>query len=167
MNKQKEAVTAARQQLHQYYESHKGDAAYEPEWIHPFFEVSTMPDDAIIRAANSLKVADGTICEAFPGLVGSPLRIIHDGWKVGTTSWVFFGRRTPAYRRAIGSWVVLGRTYEGETIYMAYNRKRRMRCSALSNDEIGPCRSSQEIEALIGVINDNVVGSTTVGTTKP
>lgn len=92
-----------------YESSKRGDDA-EPKWtLNPFdmaydfvngglksikenwsFDGS---DEEICKSVldylSPLFIADGTVYESFP----FPPRIIHDGFKVGTVSWVFMGRK--------------------------------------------------------------------------
>ena len=44
---------------------------------------------SVIEHLSPLLLEDGTVTESFP----FPARIIHDGFKFGTTSWVFMGRK--------------------------------------------------------------------------
>lgn len=91
------------------YEASKRNDQAEPKWIlNPYsmaYEYKQSGLDALreyygdeksdtlieyaISDLNGLLIKDGTVYESFP----FPPRIIHDGFKVGTTSWVFMGRR--------------------------------------------------------------------------
>src|SRR5687768_579777 len=96
-------------------------AEFEPNWIHASYEllrdyvegkVRDREDKNMVkRILGSLTLPDGHEVYAFPGIPGSPVRIIHDGWKIGTPTWVFMGRTLPgSVVKDLGSgWVLVGR----------------------------------------------------------
>jgi hypothetical protein len=79
----------SRDQLIAFYNSTRRDDRYEPEWIlPPFDEVfsgGSLPDDPhLLVEENDIRLFENPMFGA---------RILHGGFKVGTTSWVFMGRR--------------------------------------------------------------------------
>jgi hypothetical protein len=148
--------------LVKFYEAHKGDEKYEPNWIHPAFEVGyKIVDDPYYVDSDkgfildgcyeSITLPDGYVCEAFPGLTDSPKRIMEDGFKVGTTSWIFMGRKNPAYQAVYRDWVILGRKWakDGAITYMAYHPDKPMGLSAMTGEDIGPTFDLAQIKAAI------------------
>jgi len=145
----------------------------EPDWIHGGYEfvhkfVSKKLDAyglelvAQIIASHSLK--DGQTVPAFPGQPKSPMRIIHDGWKAGTPTWIFMGRAlTPkSVVHLGGGWVAVQRTIPDDfykdmdqqaapaTLWMAYKRDRQMGVTALTSNVIGPAISFNQLwEAVV------------------
>ena len=144
----------------------------EPNWVHfgyalihkfIFSRVGEKLDadelelvDQII-ASHSLK--DGHTVPAFPGQPKSPMRIIHDGWKAGTPTWIFMGRAfTP--KSAIhlgGGWVAVQRTIPDEfykdmdkqaapaTLWMAYDANQQMGITALTSNVVGRAVSFNQL----------------------
>jgi hypothetical protein len=85
------------------YENTRRTDIYEPSWIlDPYnlaydFIKNKCNNDQVNDYINELQcmnVPDGTTIESFP----FPPRIFHDGYKVGSTSWIFMGRKnSPIY----------------------------------------------------------------------
>lgn len=110
-----------------------------------------------IIASHSLK--DGHTVPAFPGQPKSPMRIIHDGWKAGTPTWIFMGRSlTPkSVVHLGGGWVAVQRTLPDEffkdmdkqaapaTLWMAYNMDQQMGLTALTSNVVGPAVSFNQL----------------------
>lgn len=137
----------------------------EPQWVHygydlirKFVNDEVIEGDALnlldqIIASHSLQ--DGSTIAAFPGQPNSPQRIIHDGWKAGTPTWIFMGRAlTPdSVVHLGGGYVAVQRTVPDElykmmdpkaapaTLWMAYNLKEQMGMTALTSNVIGPAVS--------------------------
>lgn len=134
-----------------FYEKRKGQPHFEPEWVHPLFAAAyavlgghgTSEDRHLVKEAYAAIRTPNGQYDFFPFR-----RTLEEGFKVGTTSWVFLGRHriTPVEHRG---WVICWRTYGGFTAYMAYHRQRPMGMSALTGDEIGPCRSLEETKGVI------------------
>lgn len=140
------------EQIRAWYDAHRGDAAFEPNWTHPLFQAAFEGDKEMLEAVKeTLSLPDGSVVEAFPGLPGGPKRLMEDGFKVGTTSWIFFGRKNPAYRKIVGSWVILGRRWAGNGAinYMAFHKDRPMGLSAMTGQELGPSFDLAEIELAV------------------
>lgn len=148
----------------------------EPNWIHSGYELirkfldnenssgdqrSLSPDElkSINQIIESHALNDGVSVPAFPGQPKSPMRIIHDGWKAGTPSWIFMGRAlTPESFVHLGAgWVAVQRTIPDEfyaqmdqqaapaTLWMAYNRDKQMGLTALTSNVIGPAISFDQL----------------------
>lgn len=109
-----------------------------------------------------MDLPDGKVVDAFAGFPGGGKRIVQDGTKVGTTTWVFEGRAKCRPERHKG-WVILHRDVapairevgresgfeEVERVWMAYHPDRPMGDSAMTGREIGPCLSRDEVVAHI------------------
>ena len=155
------------------YQSRKLNSALEPTWVHAGYELvkkfldgdKLEPDDLhlVKEMIHSHSLADGTSVAAFPNIPKSPQRIIHDGWKAGTPSWIFMGRSlAPENVKYLGErWVAVQRTLPPEfyklidksaapaSLWMAYNLDKQMGITALSSNVIGPAIFfDQMIEAI-------------------
>jgi hypothetical protein len=144
----------------------------EPNWIHFGYELihkfifsrvgEKLDADELelvdqIIVSHSLK--DGHTVPAFPGQPKSPMRIIHDGWKAGTPTWIFMGRSlTPkSVVHLGGGWVAVQRTIPDEfyndmdkqaapaTLWMAYNTNQQMGLTALTSNVVGPAVSFNQL----------------------
>lgn len=141
----------------------------EPSWVHfgyaliqKFVSDEKLDADELelvdqIIASHSLK--DGHTVPAFIGQPKSPMRVIHDGWKAGTPTWIFMGRSlTPKSVVYLGSgWVAVQRTIPDEfykdmdqqaappTLWMAYNNDQQMGITALTSNVIGPAVSFNQL----------------------
>lgn len=153
-----------------------GVATLEPKWIHAGYEiikkyaewdgVGQNPADCgadeehlMIEICHSHGLKDGTSVPAFPGRPDSPMRIIHDGWKSGTPSWIFMGRTlTPDSVVHLGAgWVACQRILPDDlykmmdpnaapaTLWMAYNMDQQMGLTALTSNVIGPAMSFNQL----------------------
>lgn len=150
----------------EHYQSRRLNSDLEPKWTHAAYESvakvlqkTATPEEKQLAneiiASHALK--DGYSVAAFPGMPSSPLRIIHDGWKSGTPTWIFMGRSLPGAAQDIGGgWVAVQRTLPPElykllgsnapaTLWIAYNLEQQMGTSALTSNCIGPAYSLQEV----------------------
>ncbi len=135
-----------------FYEAHRGDPRLEPRWTYSIFEAAFAMvggkaeenDDYFVNEAyGAITTPDGQY-DFFP--FGK--RTLQEGFKVGTTSWVFFGRHGNPQLEYCG-WIICVRRYGNVVAYMAYHPDRPMGSSALTGDEIGPCQSLDETKAYI------------------
>lgn len=151
-----------------HYESRKLNSALEPKWIHAAYDAVKKFVDGVadeneknlvreIVSSHSLK--DGYSVPAFPGMPSSPMRIIHDGWKSGTPTWIFMGRAlSPDSVEDIGNgWVAVKRSLPDDlyklidpkaapaTLWVAYHLDRQMGTSALTANCVGPAMSKKEL----------------------
>lgn len=148
----------------------------EPNWIHAGYElvkkyaewdgVGKFPEGVdedenhlVVEICHSHGLKDGFSVPAFPGRPDSPQRIIHDGWKSGTPSWIFMGRAlTPESVVHLGAgWVAVQRTLPDElyqqmdqkaapaTLWMAYHMDTQMGLTALTSNVIGPAVSFSQL----------------------
>src|SRR5688572_25231043 len=94
----------------QHYESRKRRDAFEPPWTHRAYELvkqlldgSLHPNyrEAVVEIIKSHDLPDGSIVGSFP--FGN--RVMHDGWKVGTPTWIFMGRKDSTPERIAKDWV--------------------------------------------------------------
>lgn len=150
-----------------HYESRKLNSDLEPKWIHAAYEAvnkfveGTASDEEKQLAKEvvmSHSMKDGHSVPAFPEMPSSPMRIIHDGWKSGTPTWVFMGRGiSPDSIQDIGEgWVAVKRTLPLEfykdidptapqTLWIAYHRDQQMGTSALTSNCVGPACSLDDL----------------------
>jgi hypothetical protein len=150
-----------------YLERRLTQADLEPNWVHASYELlrdyaegklRDRDDKQMVKAIlASLAMPDGHEVKAFPGMPGSPMRIVHDGWKVGTSTWVFMGRALPgSVVESLGNgWVLVGRpipsdiqrrmTPNAPFCFIAYHRDRQMGGTTFTADCLGPAISREEI----------------------
>jgi hypothetical protein len=148
----------------------------EPHWIHAGYEivkkyaewdgvgkypvsVEEGEEHLLIEICHSHALKDGFSVPAFPGQPNSPIRVIHDGWKAGTPSWIFMGRAlTPDSVIHLGAgYVAVQRTLPTEiynmmdkqaapaTLWMAYHFDQQMGLTALTSNVIGPAVSFNQL----------------------
>jgi len=140
---QKETFKEQVEVLKNFYLSKKMDSPLEPEWIHLSYELAFryldgvhLTDDEILdlnSVVQSHSLVDGTSVPAFPGVPNSPERMMHDGWKAGTATWVFMGRSSENAHILKNRWVAVSRTLPQalfeqinsndttDTLWIAYN----------------------------------------------
>jgi hypothetical protein len=171
----------------EHYLSRRLQSPLEPHWIHAGYEivkkyaewdgvgkypiaVSEGEEHLLIEICHSHSLKDGVSVPAFPGRPDSPQRIIHDGWKAGTPSWIFMGRAfTPESVVDLGAgWVAVQRTLPDElyklmdqnaapaTLWMAYNLDQQMGLTALTSNVVGP---AVLLEQLWDAVNAEVGGT--------
>lgn len=152
-----------------HYESRRLQGPLEPHWIHEAYKpiqtiltgrrVRGEDRDYVREIVHSHGLPDGYTVQAFPGMPGSPVRVIHDGWKVGTPTWIFMGRNlTPDAVKYLGEgWVAVKRTAPPEifrklahgdmpdTLWIAYQLDQPMGGSALTANCIGPCFDLEDV----------------------
>jgi hypothetical protein len=171
------------EKLIQRYERSKRNDQAEPKWVlHPYSiaydymksgldglreyygdEKSSTLVEYATNDLTGLDIEDGTVYESFP----FPARVIHDGFKVGTTSWVFMGRRNSNVEVLT---TPKNSIYGGEDIYVVsriippeINKKLKKKhpelepvvyCGYSLNDkikvDIGPCITSDEVADVVG-----------------
>lgn len=159
----------------QHYESRKLQSELEPKWIHAGYEIvfkyingSVTPEEKqfVQEIVSSHSLKDGYSVAAFPGTPSGPMRIIHDGWKSGTPTWIFMGRAEPGAAKMIGDgWVAVQRSLPAAfyqlmdqkaappTLWIAYHLEKQMGVSAMTSNCIGPATSYDE---LLGAVNDEL-----------
>lgn len=180
------------QQHWAFYESRQLKNDLEPEWVHPIYRLmrdygslkgqeKTFADEAI----DNLDLPTGKVVSALPplpaflanhpnvqliGHLAAPMlgerRIIHEGWKLGTPTWVFMGRAlsdSTVYAR--GEYVVVGRTIPTEfanavrpmrtsilgpfepdgKLWIAYSRTEPMGYTAMTANCFGTCWGEKDL----------------------
>lgn len=142
-----------REILRRYYEGTRRSDEHEPRWVHPFYEpVLDGAQLSVDHEHAARHMSRGKVTrETFLGL---PRVIDTDGWKVGTTTWIFMRRRlcTPACYRG---WTITSATFGSDTFWLAYNDDHRVGFSTLSDESLGPCTSLEEVRALIDAEHDD------------
>jgi hypothetical protein len=150
-----------------HYEDRRLKNELEPEWIHSGYEIAfrfTKEESLeknemylLNQIVKSHSLPDGSSVHAFPDRPNSPMRIIHDGWKAGTPTWIFMGRNSENCVDLGSNWVAVSRTLP-ETLYaqldkniapptlwMAYNKKNKMSISDKDENIIGPAIYFEQI----------------------
>jgi len=140
----------------------------EPKWILKDFSLilrfiekeNLDPNELkkVKKMVESYDLPDGTEVSAFPQMPNSPKRIIHDGCKAGSFTWVFMGRSIANTFKYKDQWAIskreipeefyslLDQEYAPKTLWIAYN---------LNEDKtIGP---AVEFQQIIEVIEKNHV----------
>lgn len=132
----------------------------EPNWIHYGYElIYKLLNDVEItekekHIANdimkSFSLKDGFSVPSFPSRPQSPSRIIHDGWKAGTATWIFMGRSENPIKYLGDDWIAVERTLPDDlyklldsklappTLVMAYNKNRQMGINNADSNAVGP-----------------------------
>lgn len=130
---------------------------FEPDWMHPAYEIlqKFVQVDLPVEKLKLVKeiiasheCEDGMAVAVQPGVPASGRRIIHDGWKIGSSTWVFMGRKQNA-KMLNEDWILVGRKIPDEIfslnfdsglpnkIWIAYHRRKQMGMSPMDNF-IGP-----------------------------
>lgn len=134
----------------------------EPVWTHAAYELIQRysVDPMTIKEAElrlvkdtiySHEMPDGVEVPSFSNVPQSPTRIIHEGWKIGTPTWIFMGRNDET-----GKVISLGQGWIGvirfvpeelhhhfdpqlpKGIWIAYNLKDQMGMTAKTANCVGP-----------------------------
>jgi hypothetical protein len=138
-----------RQILESQYQASRRTDEHEPSWVHPFYE-------AVLSGAHLDKNHRHVAAHVRAGRVvrtewmGMPRAVGRNGWKIGTTTWIFMRRADPdtqvlAYR----GWTLLGATFDGVTYWMAYDDDHRPGDSVMTDGSVGPTMSKDDIKDLI------------------
>jgi hypothetical protein len=155
----------------QHYVDRKLQNELEPKWTHAgyecvkeYLEGNGNPDNQqlVTEIIHSHSLKDGFSVAAFPAMPSSPMRIIHDGWKSGTPTWIFMGRSEPGATQLLDNgWVAVKRSLPDElykmmdssvappTLWIAYNLNRQMGTSALTSNCVGPTASLEDLKDAI------------------
>lgn len=129
--------------LKNFYLSKRMDSPLEPSWVHLSYDLAFryldsdhLTDEEILTlhaVVESHSLDDGFPVPAFPGVPNSPERIMHEGWKAGTATWVFMGRKLENAHILKNRWVAVSRSLPTElfemlnhdgisdTLWIAYN----------------------------------------------
>jgi hypothetical protein len=157
-----------------YYLSKKMDSPLEPEWIHLSYNLAFryldgeyLSDDEILDLNSIVEshcLADGFSVPSFPGFPNSSERIMHEGWKAGTATWVFMGRNTQNAHILKGKWVAVSRSLphdlfnlldrEGisDTLWIAYNLDFPFGSKNDSKKCIGPALFYEDLKDVVSSI---------------
>ena len=142
----------AAKKLDRFFNAAKGPSELEPHWLHPFHEavrqiaagipVEGFEDEVIIDMATKI----GTRNVPFTDGVCPP-RVLDDGWKQGTATWVFLGRQTSPFRKRIKDLVVIARPLpDGRLVYIAYHLTEPMGMTAMTSNVVGPSENLAVVE---------------------
>mgnify|MGYP006275835139 CR=1 FL=1 len=133
--------------INDFYESRRIKGSLEPIWIHRAYEiVKDYLDDKLdvnlvkifYDIVRSHELKDGEEVPSNPSVPSSPIRIMHEGWKIGTPTWIFMGRNFSDSARQINSeWVAVSRKVPEQfhrlftpgvpdTVWLAYSVKNQM-----------------------------------------
>lgn len=139
---------------------------YEPEWTHYAYELvfkhinnqnlSQKDLHLIQQIIKSHSLPDGYSVPAIVGKPNGDFRIIHDGWKAGTPTWIFMGRKQDTVFPLKNDWIAVKRTLPThlydllnkelapDTLWLAYHLKKQMK---FESDEscIGPAISYEQL----------------------
>lgn len=159
---QTQDVNLKCQILWDYYCDSK-NKEFEPQWTHQAFEIVKKNIDSQIldqkeqyflkKIIQSYELEDGSEVSDFPNK--PPNRIIHDGWKAGSATWIFMGRKLcDAVEK--GDWVIIHRTlpqdlyskinsdFAPPTLWLAYHKRNQMMIAENKN-VVGPAIYSNQI----------------------
>lgn len=106
--------------LKNFYLLRKMDSPLEPEWIHLSYNLAFrylsdeyLSDEDLLKLhsiVTSHSLDDGFVVPSIPGMPNLPDRIMHDGWKAGTATWVFMGRNAESAHILKNRWVAVNRS---------------------------------------------------------
>lgn len=150
--------------LWQRYQVRRRTDEYEPPWIHPGYELikkyldGTIHKDERESAVGIIKshdLKDGQIVSSF-GFEG---RVMHDGWKVGTPSWIFMGRKFCEPEIIDNGWIMISRELpddiaamvhrpNGARAWMAYHPQLQMGQTAMTSNCIGPSHTPEQVRRI-------------------
>jgi hypothetical protein len=166
------------------YDSNRRHDQYEPPWIAMWWadafrvdELLAVPESLPNRQRETRSEAVNELVDQYksylkavargPHLVTRMLggkHMQHDGFLIGTTSWIFAGR-AKAVPVAYRGWTILHRELSDEvkaleranalgrgqptTFWMAFNPRDAVGLSGMTGGEIGPCLSLDEARAYI------------------
>lgn len=156
--------------VNDFYQLSRLDSSLEPLWIHGAYEIvknyinDTLKKEQIklfYEIVNSHELPDGFEVPSIPNVPSSPVRVMHEGWKIGSPTWVFMGRNKPGCSQSISKdWVAVQRTVPEnmwknfdpdipKTVWIAYNINKQMyNLENLENsttDCIGPAFDFDEL----------------------
>jgi len=145
-------LLAAAQKIDRFFNEAAGPAEFEPQWLHPLHQEArsvmdgSPSDDPELREDLIPMASQIGRSRPIVDRVFGP-RFLEDGWKQGTTSWVFLGRKKSPIRKRIGSRVVIGRPMrDGQLVYAAYHLTEPMGMSAMTDNVVGPSCDLIEVE---------------------
>lgn len=156
----------------QHYEDRKLKNNFEPEWTH---ECYYLMQKAINHKLNDLEfwiasevvkshsLADGTSVPVNKKQPNGEERIIHDGWKAGSISWIFMGRSlsSESIVPLSDNWIAVQRTLPDDiyaliddtlapaTLWMAYNTKLPFNILSEKKNCIGPSIYFEDLQKCI------------------
>lgn len=160
-----------------FYQSARLQSDLEPVWIHPDYELvqkyleNSIKKEELLRVAELIKsheMPDGTEVSQYRGKPKSPVRIVHQGWKIGSPTWVFMGRNLhPNATQYLGKgWVAVCREVPSDLyklfdssipnlVWVAYSLNKSM----TDEDWIGPAVFYDEfilaLERVVGKLPEN------------
>jgi hypothetical protein len=143
----------------EFYCTRKLTIDLEPSWTHPSYllvekylnntiKKNELPQ--LVEVIKSHEQQDGKEVLQFVNRPSGPVRIMHEGWKIGSPTWVFMGRNLhPKATQYLGNgWIAVCREVPSELyklfdpsipnlVWIAYHRDRPMTFTESENC-IGP-----------------------------
>ena len=150
------------------------DSPLEPEWVHLSYDLAFrylddqhLSDEEILDLHSIVEshcLVDGFSVPSFPGFPTSAERIMHEGWKAGTSTWVFMGRNVQNAHIIKGRWVAVSRSLPKDlfdlldqedicdTLWIAYNLDFPFSASHDSEKCIGPTMFYDDLKEAVFLI---------------
>jgi hypothetical protein len=176
MNENKTFKDKAQIVWNHYLSRQLPENTLEPNWIHLGYELVSKfvkeeklkndEKEIVNQIVLSHFLKDGYSVPVFPGQPKSPMRIIHDGWKAGSPTWIFMGRALTSdsaisLSEGCEGWIAVNRTIPDEfykdmdqqmapaTLWMAYKKDKQMGITSLTSNVIGPAISLDQLKEAI------------------
>ena len=142
-----------------FYQKRRLEDSHEPLWTHKAYEIIKQYLDDELKKEDlgllyeiikSHMMPDGAEVPAIPNVPSSPVRIMHERWKIGTPTWIFMGRSlTGSTRQITPKWIAVKREIPEKlsslfdpqiptTIWLAYNLDKQMGLDEKNSNCIGP-----------------------------
>jgi hypothetical protein len=155
-----------------HYQDRKLKNEFEPEWTHECYELifkaigqklSQMEYWIASEVVKSHSLPDGIAVPVNKKQPSGEERIIHDGWKAGSISWIFMGRslKADSVLPLSKNWVAVQRTLPDEiynlidtnlapaTLWMAYNTKIPLNILHENKNCVGPSIYLEDLKKCI------------------
>jgi hypothetical protein len=148
-----------------HYLSRQLKTDLEPNWIHSGYdlirrvalgeETTKSEGTLLIKLIQSHSTSDGEEVASLSGRPKSVVRIMHDGWKAGSPTWIFMGRSAENVQSLGEDWVAVKRTLPDHiynlidqdiappTLWLAYNLNLQMGFD--NKNVIGPAISLEQL----------------------
>ena len=155
--------------LWQHYQNRKLKSEYEPTWVHEGYDIFRRVLDKQELNQKEFWLAKEIIkSHGLPDGFAVPLdkrqpqseqRIMHDGWKAGSSTWIFMGRSLAdnCVVPLSDSWIAVKRTLPSQiydlldsslapdTLWMAYNKNTQIRVLDENLTCVGPAIYFEEL----------------------
>jgi hypothetical protein len=155
--------------LWQHYKDRQLKLEYEPNWVHEGYDLfrRVLDKDKLDHKEfwlakeiiKSHSLPDGFAVPLDKRQPQSEQRIMHDGWKAGSATWIFMGRNLDenSVVSLSESWIAIKRTLPPEiysildpslapdTLWMAYNKNKQIKVLDESITCVGPAIYFEEL----------------------